>query len=316
MSNQYLHLSCAGQKPRKGKPRWACIVGVCAEGARAPHASRHIPFPVEPRLIHGITPIEAGRIAEECARQARDAAGRKLRCDGTALLAGVVSYPITRQSVDEDPLDQDIYALWVRKTLAWLQAQFGEHLRSVVEHTDERFYHLHFFVVPTLGPRNRLNVGQLHPGYYARLVALAEGADKKNGERSYRKGMRAWQDDYHREVSKFFRHDRYGPRRARVSRREREMQQAMEAERARLLADTEHKRALAEHDGRQRGWEMFARQNEQLQQQNALLQAAQATLNAQLATLARRCRAAEATGAALRNRLVAREQATSPGFGA
>jgi hypothetical protein len=315
MTSQFIHLASVGLKPGKKKPRWACIAGVCAEGARAPHASRHIPFPVEPRLIHGITPIEAGRIAEERARQARDAAGKKQRDDGTALLAGVVSFPIPRQSVDTDPLDQDIYALWVRKTLAWLLAQFGEHLRSVVEHTDERYYHLHFFVVPTLGPRNRLNVGQLHPGYYARLVALAEGADKKNGERSYRKAMRAWQDAYYHEVSKFFRHDRYGPRRARVGRREREMQQAMEAERARLLADIEHKRAVAEHDGRRRGWEMYAQKNEQLQQQNALLQAAQATLNTQLATLARRCRAAEATGAALRNRLVAREP-TSPGFGA
>jgi hypothetical protein len=60
----------------------------------------------------------------------------------------------------------------------------------------------------------------------------------------------------------------------------------------------------------------YARQNEQLQQQNALLQAAQAKLNVQLATLARRCRAVEAEAAALRDRRVAREQATSPGFGA
>ena len=277
MSSQCLHLSTAGLKPRKKQPRWSCIAGVCAEGARAPHASKHIPFPVEPRLIHGISPIEVGRIAEERACQARDPLGKKLRRDGTALMAGVVSYPGPRKEIDEDPVDQDIYLLWRRLTLAWLLAQFGEHLLS---------------------------------------VALAEGADKKNGERAYRAGMRAWQDAYYREVSKFFRHDRYGPRRARVSRREREMQQAMEAERARLLADIEHKRALAEHDGRQRGWEMFARQNEQLQQQNALLQAAQATLNAQLATLARRCRAAEATGAALRDRRVAREQTTSPGFGA
>src|SRR5674476_1689295 len=87
MSNQYLHLSCVGQKPGKGKPRWACIAGVCAEGARAPHASRHISFPVEPKVLHGISPIEAGRMAEERARIALDATGRrKLRRDGIALL--------------------------------------------------------------------------------------------------------------------------------------------------------------------------------------------------------------------------------------
>ena len=323
MSSQCLHLSTAGLKPRKKQPRWSCIAGVCAEGARAPHASKHIPFPVEPRLIHGVSPIEVGRIAEGRALKARDPLGKKLRRDGAALLAGVVSYPGPRKEIDEDPVDQDIYALWVRKTLAWLLTQFGEHLLSVVEHTDERYYHLHFFVVPSLGPGQRLNIDRLHPGYYARLVALAEGADKTNGERSYRKGMRQWQNAYHREVSEFFRHDRYGPRRARVTRREREMQKRMEEERKRMLKEIEQKAIDAENAARRRGWERYARPYATLQAAHAAEQARR-----QQAEVARavesdrrrraevRCRQAEAEAAALRERLAALEEGASPRFAA
>jgi hypothetical protein len=249
MPSQCLHLNSIGRKPRRGEPRWSCISGVTAEGARAPHASRHIPFPAEPTVLHGISPIEAGRIAEERADQAFDATGtRRLRCDGIALLAGVVSYPIPRKSVDEDPCDQDVYRLWQNMTLAWLLTQFGDHLLSVVEHRDEAYYHIHFYVVPVLHSSNRLNVNKLHPGRYAKVVAEAEGADKKNCERSYRAGMRRWQDAYHGAVSSFFGHDRYGPRRARVGRREREMQQRMEAEQARQQAALDAERAEFERN--------------------------------------------------------------------
>ena len=162
-----------------------------------------------------------------------------------------VSYPIPRAEVDENPLDQDIYALWQRKTLAWLVAQFGEYLLSIVEHVDENYCHLHFLWCRRSARGCASTSTASTPGRYARVIALVEGADKKNGERSYRKGMRAWQDAFHRDVSAFFRHDRYGPRRARVSRRERELQLAMQAERARMLKDIEHKVAL--HEGRRRG---------------------------------------------------------------
>jgi hypothetical protein len=290
MPSQFVHLGSYGRKPRKGAPRWSCIGGVTAEGARAPHASRHIPFPVEPTVLHGIAPIEAGRIAEERAHRAFDATGkRRLRCDGIALLAGVVSYPIPRRSVNEDPCDRDVYNLWCLMTLAWLLAQFGDHLMSVVEHRDESYYHLHFYVVPTLDPTNQLNVNRVHPGRYAKIVAAAEGADQKNQDRSYRAGVRRWQDDYHRAVSLFFGHDRYGPKRARVSRREREMQQRMEAEQARQQAaldaeraESERKqaRAQAEFDRErarlnsaadQAAWQTYAKPHYELRQRYAQL---------------------------------------------
>ena len=38
-------------------------------------------------------------------------------------------------------------------TVAWLKQQYGERLRSVVEHTDEAHPHLHFYAVPLPGER-------------------------------------------------------------------------------------------------------------------------------------------------------------------
>lgn len=306
MPSQFLHLIGAGLEPRKGQPRWSCIGGITAEGARLPHASRHVPFPMEPTVLHGASPIEAGRIAEIRARQAYDATGKKrLRRDGVAILGGVVCYPIERASVNSDPLDQDIYRLWQRTTVEWLRGQFGDHLLSIVEHSDENYYHLHWYVVPTLGPNNRLNINQLHPGRYAKIVAEAEGADHKNAERSYRKGMRLWQDLFYRDVSKFFGHDRYGPRRARVTRREREMQKRIEADHTRMLADIEHTRVEMERAVRSDGWERYGRPYEQLQVRNARLEAA-------CAAETERRLLAEAEAAALRARVTELEQHYAP----
>ena len=139
MTSQFLHLSSYGRKPNKKAKRWGCIAGVCAEGARLPHARKHVPFPAEPNVLHGVSPVEAGHIAQERALQARSPSGkRRLYKNGVALLAGVVSYPTLRATVADDPAEHDRYYAWVDATCAWLRAQFGEHLLSIVEHVDEQ----------------------------------------------------------------------------------------------------------------------------------------------------------------------------------
>jgi Plasmid recombination enzyme len=265
MASQFLHLASYGVKPRKGAKRWECIAGVCAEGARLPNASRHIPFPAEPNVLHGVSSVEAGHIAQERALQARSPSGkRRLYKNGVALLAGVVSYPTPRATVADDPAEHDRYYAWVDATCAWLRAQFGEqHLLSIVEHVDERHYHMHFYVVPTLGLDNVLNINALHPGRRAKTAAQAEGADHIHAERAYRAGMRAWQDDYHCAVSARFNHDRYGPRRARVSRREREAQKRIEEKQARADAELKADRAAFEQEMQRRRAE-FDRECSQL----------------------------------------------------
>lgn len=174
-SYQFLHLGSYGRSPRAGEPRWSCIEGITEEGARVPSACRHLRYLGEPLIVFGVSPIEAGRLATERANQARDAGRklRRLRRDGVCLLAGVVSYPVDNLSLGEDPVDSDAYALWRRMTLAWLRHQFGHHLKSVVENRDERFRHLHCYVVPEVRDDRRLDINNIHPGRRAKAAAAA-----------------------------------------------------------------------------------------------------------------------------------------------
>ncbi|MCK9917124.1 plasmid recombination protein [Microbacteriaceae bacterium K1510] len=234
MASQFIHIGVFGRFPRKGEPAWSCITGITAEGARAPGACGHVPYPAEPALLHGVSPLMAGKGAIEHAERAVDAKGRRLRRDGVALIAGIVSYPVERVVVDGMIGDADFYRYWLYEVVEWLRAQFGRELRSVVEHSDEKYYHVHFYVVPSLGEDRRLNLDVIHAGRRAKTEAAAAGADKKAQEAAYRDGMRRFQDRFWEDVSRHFGHDRFGPRRARIARKERLAERALEEERVRL----------------------------------------------------------------------------------
>ena len=304
---QFLHLGSYGRFPRSGEPSWSCVGGVTAEGARSPGASNHVRYPAEPKIIFGVSPIEAGRLATERADRARDGGKkfRKLRKDGICLLAGVVSYPWDHQSLRDDPVDSDALSLWQQMTLGWLKEQLGDHLKSVVEHRDERYPHLHFYAVPELQDDGRLDVNEIHPGRRAKAAAGAAGAGHNDKERAYRQGMRQWQDAFHRDVSAFFRHERCGPRRQRVSRLRWKMEQAMGEKEKSMLEKIEKKRDEVEYDTRKRAWERYAAPYRALQQKTAVLAE-------RYGAEEKRRRAAEAECTALRERLAALEPAAAP----
>ena len=222
MANQFLHIGLYGPEARKGQPAWSTIAGIVQEGARAPGAARHVAYPTVPTLLHGISPIEVGRIALERAEQARDAIGRRLRRDGAVLVAAVLSYPVKRDLVeDRDAPDaRDLYSAWRAEAVAWCQGQFGDTLLSIVEHHDEEYLHLHAYAVPTLGPGRRLMLEAIHPGRAAVKRAEAEGEDKKGQRAAYLGAMKRLQDDFHAAVSVRYGHARLGPRRRRLERTE------------------------------------------------------------------------------------------------
>jgi len=102
------------------------------------------------------------------------------------------------------------YRYWKHSTLEWLQTEFGDRLRSVVEHTDEAHPHLHFFVVNPDGG----NVKHLHPGFRA-----AKGAQTPKEQRlAYNDAMRAFQDRFWEHAAGPSGLARLGPGRQRMSR--------------------------------------------------------------------------------------------------
>ncbi len=303
MLSQFLHLGSYGRTPHRGAPSWSCIGGITSEGARSPAASNHIPYRREPVVLYGGSPLEAGFLAQQRAAVARDAIGRRLRCDGIALLAGVVSYPIPRKLFRDMPAEADLHGLWRNETSGWLQAQFDVSLECIVEHCDEAYYHLHFYAVPELRADGRLNVNDIHPGRRMKAAAAEAGAAKKHQDAAYRRGMERWQDTFHHDVSRRFGHDRFGPRRMRVSRRQHlmekrieEQQTALAAERAALKRQQAAARVETERERAQQTADLhqaYARPYQDLQQRQARLAQLRAADN----------QAAAATIAALRDRL-------------
>lgn len=201
---QFVHIAVYSlQSPRKtsrGADRKWAVRDVLAEASREPQACLHVPRPRPPILLHG--PSLAELEAEVGAIHARstDAAGRRLRKDASVLLAGVASYP--RAGIE--------YGYWKQCTLEWLQLEFGDRLRSVVEHTDEAHPHIHFYAVnPDSG-----NVKDLHPGFRA-----AKGAHTPKEQRlAYNTAMRAFQDRFWERVAGPSGLARLGPGRQRMSR--------------------------------------------------------------------------------------------------
>lgn len=144
-------------------------------------------------------------MAEQWASTAVDGRGHALRADGLAMAAGVASLP-AEQAED-----------WPRfreATVAWLREQYGERLRSVVEHTDEAHPHLHFYAVPLPGERFEV----LHPGRLAASKKAQQGGKKGAQNAEYKKAMVGWQDGFQNAVAAHFGLVRLGPGRRRLTR--------------------------------------------------------------------------------------------------
>jgi hypothetical protein len=203
--------------------------------------------------------------------------------------------------------------------LAWLIQQFGEHLLSVVEHGDEEFPHIHFYVVPTLLPDRRLNLHEIHPGQRMKRDAAEAGACQKFQDAAYRCGMSRWQDDFWYAVSRHFGHDRYGPRRARVSRMQRQMEKRVEQEKARQQAasaaeragfddEMARRRADVDHErsdiaaARRSAWLAYAQPYHELKQRHAQLMA---DVDQRARQSAKEIADLQATCAALQGRILA-----------
>lgn len=207
MSYQFLHIEGYARTGSKqhGQPRKWSAQDIADEAMREPDACPHVEQPQPPVVLYGCTPDKAAKMAHDWADVSKDAKGRKLRRDGLVMLAGVVSLP--------SELRHD----WPRfreATVAWLKRQYGERLRSVIEHTDEAHPHLHFYAVPLEGERFEV----LHPGRHAAAEKARQGAKKGAQNAAYKAAMVRWQDDFSSAVAANFGLARLGPGKRRLTR--------------------------------------------------------------------------------------------------
>jgi len=223
MGYQFIHIETFS---RKADPAGRSTAFVLNEAERRPDACLHVTAPVPPSVVFGMSVSEL-----RCTHDARagatmtEAAGkaRRIRFDQHTLGTVVASFPLPWDEVRADPVQAEALAEWEQRTLAWLRDQFGSQLVAVVRHEDERFPHLHAYLLPA-DPSMRAK--SLHPGWSAKTAAVAaakaDGADGKEanakGDVAYKTAMRAWQDSYWRAVGLPCGLARLGPGRRRLTR--------------------------------------------------------------------------------------------------
>ncbi|MDD2934816.1 MAG: plasmid recombination protein [Methylotenera sp.] len=185
-------------KNAKGKTSAGAVI---AEATRQEGFTSHIDDVVAPTLLYGIDPTEAYNEAMARLEVERDDKGRKIRSTATVLLGGVASFPKPRVAITDE--DKEVIEEWKARTIAFLKLEFGDNLRSVVEHHDEGYPHIHFYIIGDKVAETR----KLHPGARAEIGI----ADKSERLAAYGKGLRTFQDDYYNNVSAFVGMTRIGP---------------------------------------------------------------------------------------------------------
>jgi hypothetical protein len=201
---QFVHVEVfslhAPKKTARGADRKWTVHELFAEAKRDPQSCLHVSFPRPPTVLYGPSLDMLEDEIKAIHAKSTDSVGRRLRQDASVLLAGVTSYP------------RDVfgYDYWKQATLNWLRLEFGDNLRTVIEHTDEAHPHLHFYVVNPDGG----NAKEMHPGFRA-----GRGAKTPKEQRiAYNTAMRAFQDRFWEHVAGPSGMARLGPGRLRLSR--------------------------------------------------------------------------------------------------
>jgi hypothetical protein len=223
MPYQFIHVEAYGRRGARRKEsaeRNPSMFGIRDEMIRAPHACSHVSAPQSPNLLFGLQPVEAFSIAAERAERAIDKLDRKLSMTALVVGVGVASWPELAAEVSRDPKAHSRYFQWREETVSWLQRQWGDKLKCVVEHMDEERPHLHFVIVPELDEDGGLRIDSIHQGRRAAAECKAAGGNPREQKKAFEKRMRRFQDDYYNDVSVRFGQTRIGPQRQRLSRKQ------------------------------------------------------------------------------------------------
>lgn len=221
---QFIHVESYAREGSKQKGGKWSIREIVAEAGREEGHYYHVPNAKKPSLVYGMELEDLEKAATKWGDDSKDAKGRKLRKDGKCLLAGVISLP---RELEKD------WDKFRTESIEWLKKEYGERLKTVVEHTDETHPHIHFYAVPNPGERFEV----LHKGLQAKNLAKAN--HKKAGEQNkeYCEAMRLWQDNFGAKVASRFGLARLGPGRRRLSRGEWKAEQK-QAEMLKNVKDT------------------------------------------------------------------------------
>lgn len=240
----FVHCQTYARKPNRAGQ---CVAQVIGEGLRSGDYHPHVADPKPPVPVFGdlggFQQMHDAHVDARltCAMKNGKSSMRAIRTDRHTLFTLVASYPVPTVAVEGSLEALTRFERWVDLTVAWVREQYGDQLKAVFAHIDERFPHLHFWCLPD---DPSADATLLHPGKVAKKKVEArlkhEGAPPREavaaGNRALKAAMRAWQDSYHRAVGVPLGMRRNGPKRRRLSRAQWSAEQAM----------LDHHRALEE----------------------------------------------------------------------
>ncbi|MGV8939505.1 MAG: hypothetical protein ACOH2J_20495 [Allorhizobium sp.] len=227
MGYQFVHLESFA---RKADAKGRGTDFIFAEASRKPEASVHVQNPLRPVVVFGVGVEAVQEIHDTAAAAAtigvRGGHTRKVAKDKKTLHTVIASHPFTMDEIRADPVKRAEAEEWEKRTIVWLQAQYGRDLKSVIRHEDEEYFHIHAYVVPLGEPG--MSALRYHPGTTAKRDVMAAGpadgedtkALSKRADAAYKRSMRAWQDGYHEAVAAPCGLTRLGPQRRRLTREE------------------------------------------------------------------------------------------------
>ncbi|MBL8807188.1 MAG: hypothetical protein JNN22_10115 [Rhodospirillales bacterium] len=219
----------SGKSKRRGTGRkgWNAR-DIRNEAERRPEAIPHINQPEAPILIYGVTPTKViERITKEVAKRrvklletaAKGGKVRRIRKDQHVMISGVAGYPVDWKTIRDDPTAAANLSEWKKDVVAFLvehYAKAGGELASVVEHVDEPYPHLHFYVLPVGSPT--FAAREVHDGWQPKLEARRANLGKVKEDAAYRQGTESLQDVFYIAVSQKHGHARHKEKRPRVAR--------------------------------------------------------------------------------------------------
>ncbi len=224
MGFQFVHIETYSRKAdRLGRS----TAWVLDEAERREGSCPHVANPQPAEIVHGMALADVRRLHDGTAGShlvtLANGKTRALRKDQKTLVTVVASHPATMEEVRANPSTAADVAAWEQHTVAWLAAQYGDRLLSVVRHTDEAHAHLHAYIVP-----EDLRASRLHPGAEAKRLLVDAGprggedakALNRRGDAAYKAALREWQDSYWQHVGLPSGLTRLGPARRRLTREE------------------------------------------------------------------------------------------------
>lgn len=153
----------------------------------------------KPVRYFGCSAVESVQRAEEIANKSKDKIGRSVRKDAAIILSGVASYPLETEDFEcYIKNEENVLTKWLKINHEFFQKKYGDRYVSNILHVDEKYFHIHFFVLPKTTPKGVFDLNSLHDGISAKNNKKYKSIKAK--ESAYETAMRALQDEYYENV--------------------------------------------------------------------------------------------------------------------